>query len=76
MSVAYTVRLDHETNIKLTKYAKENKRSKAFYIKEAVDSYLFDLEELALAIDIKNNEDDKLLSSEEAITYLKNRHNV
>lgn len=50
-----SIRLPEELETRLEKLALENKRSKSFYIREALESYLEELEDLARA--------EKILSS-------------
>ncbi|MBL4708173.1 MAG: ribbon-helix-helix protein, CopG family [Flavobacteriales bacterium] len=45
-----SVRLDDETDARLARLAKNNKRTKSSYIKEALDKFLEDQEETEYAI--------------------------
>ena len=63
-----TIRLPESTEERLSRLAKETGRTKSFYVKEALKSYLEDLEDIYLSdkvVDrIRNGEED-VISSEE-----------
>ena len=45
-----SVRIDEETAARIARLAKNNKRTKSSYVKEALEKYLEDQEELELAM--------------------------
>lgn len=45
----FAIRLDAETEARLTKLSKETHRPKSFYVKQALKEYLEDLEDIYLA---------------------------
>ena len=63
-----TIRLSTRTEDRLTRLATETGRTKSFYVKEALENYLDDLEDIYLADRvmerIRKGEED-ILSSEE-----------
>ena len=63
MSIA--IRLAPEIEDKLTSLAKKTHRSKSFYVREAIVSYLEEMEDYYLALEALDNP-GRLLSLEEA----------
>jgi RHH-type transcriptional regulator, rel operon repressor / antitoxin RelB len=63
--MAIAIRLPEELESKLSALAKRTKRSKSFYIREAVESYLEDVEDYYLGMDILENP-GRIYSLEEA----------
>jgi RHH-type rel operon transcriptional repressor/antitoxin RelB len=59
------VRLDKETEKRLETLAKETKRSKSYYAKEAIKMYLEELEDLEIARARANDPADKLIGAKE-----------
>ena len=59
------VRLDKETEKKLGLLAKETKRSKSYYAKEAIKMYLEEIEDLEIARARANDPADKLIDAKE-----------
>jgi len=53
--MAIAIRLSEELENKLTALAKKTKRSKSFYVREAIEHYLEDIEDYYLGIEILNN---------------------
>ena len=60
-----SVRLDKETEQKLERLAKETKRPKSFFVKEALREYLDDMIDYHEAMKRKNAPDRELISLEE-----------
>jgi len=56
------VRLDKDTEKRLSTLAKETKRTKSYYAKEAIKMYLDELEDLEIARSRANDPSDKLVS--------------
>lgn len=59
------VRLDAKLDKKLTQIAKENKRSKSFYARQALEMYLDDIADLEEALKRHNDPADKYISMKE-----------
>ena len=59
------VRLDKETEKRLGLLAKETKRSKSYYAKEAIKMYLEEIEDLEIARARSNDPADKLVDAKE-----------
>lgn len=59
------VRLDKETEKRLGALAKETKRSKSYYAKEAIKMYLEEIEDLEIARARANDPTDKLIDGKE-----------
>ena len=76
MAISCTVRIDDYKHEELVKLAKANKRNKSFYIREAIDDYLFDQREADIALERKKDKNNKTLTSEEATEYLRTKYNV
>ena len=60
-----SVRLDEATETLLENLAKETKRSKSFYVKEALKNYLEDMQDFYEAQKRSKAEDRNLISVEE-----------
>lgn len=71
MSIPCTIRIDDDKHNELVKLAKANKRSKAFYIKEALNNYLFDRREAEIEMQRKNGLNEKFYTTEEMLEKLK-----
>ncbi len=59
------VRLDAKLDKKLTQIAKENKRSKSFYARQALEMYLDDIADFEEALKRHNDPSDKYISMKE-----------
>ena len=68
-----SVRLPEAMEKRLNELCKETKRSKAFYVKEALQCYLEDLEDLYIALERKANPHAKYYTSEEVQAILEAR---
>jgi len=66
----FSMILPSEMLVRLEGLAKATRRSKAFYVKEALHAYLEDLEDGNLALKRLNDKNAKYLSHEEAKKYL------
>jgi len=53
--MAIAIRLPEALETKLTALAKKTKRSKSFYVREAIEHYLEDIEDYYLGIEVLNN---------------------
>ncbi len=60
-----SVRLDEEMEKKLERLAKETKRPKSFFVKEALGNYLDDMIDYYEAMKRKNDPDRELITLEE-----------
>lgn len=57
------VRLDHETESKLSRLAHETGRSKSYYVKQAIQNFLEEREEYLLALSVlERNEPRKSIT--------------
>jgi RHH-type rel operon transcriptional repressor/antitoxin RelB len=63
--MAIAIRLPEELESKLTALAKRTKRSKSFYVREAVESYLEDVEDYYIGLEVLENP-GRIYSLEEA----------
>ena len=59
------VRLDKETEERLTELAKNTKRSKSFYAKEAIQRYLDERADYEMAMERAKDHTDETISSKE-----------
>jgi RHH-type rel operon transcriptional repressor/antitoxin RelB len=66
-----SVRISAELENRLAILCKETKRSKSFYIKEALERYIEDLEDGSEAMQTINNPDAQYFTAEEAQEYLR-----
>jgi predicted transcriptional regulator len=73
MAVSCTVRIDNDKHDELVKLAKANKRNKSFYIREAIEDYLFDKKEADIALARSKDKGDELISTEEMLVLLNKR---
>lgn len=73
MAVSCTVRIEDHKHDELVKLAQANKRNKSFYIREAIDDYLFDKREADIALARSKDKNDKLISTEEMLALLNKR---
>lgn len=53
--MAIAIRLPEELENKLSSLAKKTKRSKSFYVREAIEHYLEDIEDYYLGMEILKN---------------------
>lgn len=53
--MAIAIRLPEELENKLSALAKRTKRSKSFYVREAVESYLEDVEDYYIGMEVLDN---------------------
>ena len=65
-----SVKLPEELENRLNNLAAKTKRSKSFYMREALERYLEEYEEGLLALDRLNDKNAEYLSHEEAKKYL------
>lgn len=65
-----SVRLSDELQNRLEEAAQLTQRSKSFFVKEALERYLEDLEDFHIALKRLNDPDAELLSTDEARKYL------
>jgi len=65
-----SVRLPETMMARLNALCQETRRSKSFYIKEALQSYLEDMEDLYIALERKANPHAKYYTSEEVQAIL------
>ena len=63
--MAIAIRLPEELESKLSALAKRTKRSKSFYVREAVESYLEDVEDYYIGMEVLDNP-GRIYSLEEA----------
>lgn len=63
--MAIAIRLPEELENKLSALAKRTKRSKSFYVREAVESYLEDVEDYYIGMEVLDNP-GRIYSLEEA----------
>ena len=63
--MAIAIRLPEELESKLSALAKRTKRSKSFYVREAVENYLEDVEDYYLGMEVLENP-GRIYSLEEA----------
>lgn len=66
-----SVRLPEELEKRLTVLCAETKRSKSFYIKEALERYIEDLEDGYEAMQAILDPDAEYLTTEEALEFLR-----
>jgi len=66
----FSMILPPEIVSRLEELAKATKRSKAYYVKEALLAYLEDLEDGHLALQRLNDKNEKYMTHEEAKKYL------
>ena len=59
------VRLDKDTEARLTELAKSTKRSKSYYMKEAIRQYLKDRAEYEIAMTRARDHTDKTITEKE-----------
>ena len=67
-----SVRLTKETENRLTTLSNLTKRPKSFYIKESLEKYLDDLEDIYIALDRISTKNRTLYSSSEILAKLNN----
>jgi RHH-type transcriptional regulator, rel operon repressor / antitoxin RelB len=67
-----SVRFNTAMDNRLSKLAFTTKRPKSFFIKEAVEKYLDDIEECYVALDRTMNPDSKYISSDILLNKLDN----
>jgi len=60
-----TVRLSADTEKKLNKLTRATMRSKSFYIKEALERYLDDMEDFYIALDRLSKPDSRYYTTKE-----------
>ena len=65
-----SIRLSSNTEHKLQKLCQLTKRTKSFYIKEALDQYLDDMEDAYIALERISQPNREFMSSEEILTEL------
>lgn len=65
MATATSIRLPDEIDHRLDELARITHRTKSFYIRQAIERHLEDLEDLYIAVERVNRPDRKLLSTEE-----------
>lgn len=65
-----SIRLSSNTEHKLQKLCQLTKRTKSFYIKEALDKYLDDMEDTYIALERISQSDREFMSSEEILNKL------
>lgn len=63
--MAIAIRLPEELENKLSLLAKKTKRSKSFYVREAIESYLEDVSDYSIGMDVLENS-GRIYSLEEA----------
>ena len=63
--MAIAIRLPEELEDKLSALAKRTKRSKSFYVREAVESYLEDVDDYYIGMEVLDNP-GRIYSLEEA----------
>lgn len=63
--MAIAIRLPEELENKLSLLAKKTKRSKSFYVREAIESYLEDVNDYYIGMDVLENP-GRIYSLEEA----------
>jgi RHH-type rel operon transcriptional repressor/antitoxin RelB len=63
--MAIAIRLPEELENKLSLLAKKTKRSKSFYVREAIESYLEDVSDYYIGMDVLENP-GRIYSLEEA----------
>lgn len=71
-----SIRLTNTQESRLENLCKLTRRSKSFYIKEAIEKYLEDMEDAYIALERISNPERALLSTEEAINELEKATNV
>ena len=71
-----SIRLTSTQESRLENLCKLTRRSKSFYIKEAIEKYLEDMEDAYIALERISNPERALLSTEEAINELEKTTNV
>ena len=64
-SIMVTVRLPEELEEKLEKITRATRRPKSFYIKEALERYMIDMEDFYLALDRLSKPDARYYTTEE-----------
>ena len=67
-----SIRLTKETENRLTTLSNLTKRSKSFYIKESLEKYLDDLEDIYIALDRISDKNRILYTSSEILKKLNN----
>ena len=65
-----SVRLPEAIDLRLSELCKTTKRSKSFYIKEAISQYLEDIADSYIALDRVSRPNRKILSTDELIAGL------
>jgi RHH-type rel operon transcriptional repressor/antitoxin RelB len=68
-----SIRLPEELNTELANLAAATKRSKSFFIREALEMYMEDLQDGYIALQRMNNPKAEYLTSEQLIASLKNK---
>jgi RHH-type rel operon transcriptional repressor/antitoxin RelB len=68
-----SIRLPEDLENKLNFLSDKTQRPKSFYIKEALERYMEDMEDTFIALDRISKPNRKLLNSEELLSKLKNR---
>jgi RHH-type rel operon transcriptional repressor/antitoxin RelB len=68
-----SIRLPEELENKLNFLADKTQRPKSFYVKEALERYMEDMEDTFISLDRIARPNRKSLSSEEVLSRLKNK---
>lgn len=68
-----SIRLPEKLDDRLTQLAAATKRSKSFYIKEALIQYLDDLEDTYIALERMSDPDRKFYTTEQLLKKLKSK---
>lgn len=71
-----SVRLSEEMERKLDRLALATKRTRSFYIKEAVSRYIDDLSDLYIALERISDPNREFLSTKEVLQHLRVNKNV
>lgn len=70
-----SVRLPASIDNRLTHLSALTKRSKSYYIKEALEQYLEDMEDMMIAVQ-RLSRDEPTYTSAEVLAHLKKKHNA
>ena len=71
-----SIRLPLELENKLESLSQRTHRAKSFYVKEALQRYLEDMEDVFVSLDRITSHERKLYSSEELLAKLTRKKNV
>jgi len=63
--IMFSIRLPKDIENRINKLSEVTKRPKSFFVKEALNSYLSDLEEYYTALERKNDKNRELISIDE-----------